>query len=85
MSKGNPIVCMRLNAEYLDVLDALVLHHNATTPGEIWTRSDWIMAAIYEKLAKLARSRGRRGKGTADAFRRHDLALKSWRDLLGSK
>lgn len=56
MSKGNPIVPIRIPKDLLDKLDeAMFFSGERRREGE-WTRSSWIIQAIKDKLAHRARS-----------------------------
>lgn len=60
MSKGSPVVTLRVPEEELARLDAAILACNSRRKGTPWSRTDFIMAAVREKLAKMARSRSSR-------------------------
>jgi hypothetical protein len=55
MSRGSPLVSIRIPAELLEQVDQKVTR-SATRRDVPWTRSSFIVAAIEEKLKKMARS-----------------------------
>lgn len=57
MSKGSPIVPIRIPAELLALVDEQIASSNTRRGDEPWTRSAFIIAAIKEKLDKMERSR----------------------------
>lgn len=69
MSRGSPIIRVRVPAELLARIEAKVLR-SQDSKDEPYTLSSWIISAIREKLGKHARSNkgrpGRRQKGGAD-------------------
>jgi hypothetical protein len=60
MSKGSKIVGVRIPAELLGLMDEVIARSVDTRRDGPWTRSSFILKAIEEKLAKMARSAGRR-------------------------
>ncbi len=60
MSKGNRVVQVRLIGEMVDAIFAELEKRNNHTAKEIWNPSDWIRAAIQEKLKHSSRCRGRK-------------------------
>lgn len=52
MSKGNPIVKVRIHLDDLAEIVAMLESRNANTREEVWTISDWIRSAIAEKIRK---------------------------------
>jgi len=67
MSKGNPVVQVRVPMETLQEVNDTIAKRNATTSGEFHTLSSFVLAAIREKLDKMKRSRRprRRARGRA--------------------
>jgi hypothetical protein len=57
MSRGSPVVLLRLPPALLVALDAEVERQNATRVDEPYDRSGWVRQAIRERLAKLGRGR----------------------------
>ncbi len=62
MSLGSPIIQVRLQADELAVVDAVLEKRNTNSGRSPWTRSDFIRAALREKLEKMARSRKSRNR-----------------------
>jgi len=62
MSRGSPKIVVRVSAELLQQLDLDLATRNENTRHELWERSDWVRAAIREKLDHRRRSRGRTRK-----------------------
>jgi hypothetical protein len=60
MSKGSPIVNLRIPSDRLSLLDAEIDKVNRTRRDAPYTRSSFILAAIDDKLKHLKRSRGKR-------------------------
>lgn len=58
MSRGSPVVCMRLTESFLSEVDQRIKEINTRRKGSPLTRSDFIFEAILEKLNKMERSRG---------------------------
>lgn len=58
MSKGSPIVPLRIPEEVLAEIDAKV-SRSLASGNDPHTRSSWILAAIREKLAHLKRGNRR--------------------------
>jgi len=58
-SKGSQIVPVRFEAELLSLMKRTIEQRNAVSPNEPWTMSDFIRAAVQEKLAHMERSRKR--------------------------
>jgi hypothetical protein len=59
MSHGSPLVSVRIPEELLELVDRAVARSVDTRKDGPWTRSSFILAAIEEKLKKMARSAGR--------------------------
>lgn len=57
MSKGNPIVPIRIERPILMEMNAVIRKRNATTRDEPWTRTAFIVTAILEKIKKMERGR----------------------------
>jgi hypothetical protein len=60
VSKGSPVVPMRIPSELLAEIERAIEGRNSRAPGEPWTRTGFIITAIREKLAKMERSRSGR-------------------------
>jgi hypothetical protein len=56
MSKGSPIISLRLSPLVLAAVDAAIERGNKYRTAAPWTRTAWIHAAIHEKLAHSIRS-----------------------------
>lgn len=65
MSKGSPIVLLRVKQEVLDQIDAAVARSVDTRHDEPYTRSSWIMSAILAKLDHPARAKRSKEKRRA--------------------
>jgi hypothetical protein len=63
MSKGNPIVKLRLNPETIRKIEKAIANREHIQRPDTNTLSEWIRGAIDERLAKLDRGRGRRALG----------------------
>lgn len=57
MGKGSPIICARVPQELLDQMAIAILRRNTWTRGEPWTQASFIVTAIRNQIAKMARSR----------------------------
>lgn len=64
MSRGSPIVPIRIPSELLAEMDQVILRANEVRRGEPWGRTGFILSAVREKLAKMERSRASGGKRT---------------------
>jgi len=62
MSRGSPIVPVRIPAELLAEIGQVIDGRNERARGAPWTRSEFIVLALREKLAKMERSRSGRAK-----------------------
>jgi hypothetical protein len=62
MSKGSPIIPIRINQIDLDRIEAAVRTTNRRRNLAPYTRSSWIMAAIQDKLDHMARSKKAKAK-----------------------
>jgi len=60
MSKGTRVVPVRIPPELLNAVDEQIKASNPRRQGEPWTRSQFILDAIAEKLHKMKRSATRR-------------------------
>lgn len=56
-TKGSPIIQVRIPAELLAEIDAQIASLRCWSPRRRWHRSALVVAAIREKLQKMARSR----------------------------
>jgi len=62
-SKGSDQIAVRVPADVKDAVRFVVAERNRRKPADRpWTMSDWVLDAILEKLAKIARGRGLDGK-----------------------
>jgi hypothetical protein len=68
--KGSPLLSLRLPAELLALVDKAVARSAGTRRAGPWTSSSFILAAIEEKLAKMARSAGRARSPLPPTYRR---------------
>lgn len=59
MSKGNRVITVRIEQELLDEIDAVISKRNLHSYEAAWCTSDFIRAALIEKLRKMERSRTR--------------------------
>lgn len=62
MSKGSPVVPIRLVPFVLERLDAAIAKNNTTRREEPWNRTTWIVDAILAKLAHQSRAEVQREK-----------------------
>ncbi len=60
MSKGSPIVQLRIPPFLLAEMDAVMVRSSERRFEGAWTRSSWIVQAIIDRLAKIERGRSRR-------------------------
>lgn len=60
MSKGSPIVPVRIPQSLLHEISQCIDRRNLWTLREEWTTSSFVIAAIREKIAKMERSRRKR-------------------------
>lgn len=58
-SRGSPVVTVRIPAELLELVDEIIARSADTRKDGPWTRSSFIVKAIEEKIAKMARSAGK--------------------------
>ena len=70
MAKGSKIVPVRIPAELLGVMDEVIARSLHTRRDGAWTRSSFVISAIEEKLAKMARSAGRKESPVPPTYRR---------------
>lgn len=61
---------VRIPAELLGLVDAAVSRSVQTRKDGPWTRSSFILAAIEEKLKKMARSSGKKQSPLPKTYRR---------------
>ena len=59
MSLGSPKIVVRVPQELLDIIEDCVAGHNLHTRGKEIGVSEWIRAAICEKVAKTRRGQKR--------------------------
>lgn len=62
MSKGTKVFSLRIDDELFAAVHAAILKRNLHTRDEDWTFTDFMRAALREKLAKMERSRKGGGK-----------------------
>ena len=67
---GSPVVPVRIPAELLELVDQAVARSAATRRDGPWTRSSFIVAAVEEKLEKMARSSGKTQSPLPTTYRR---------------
>lgn len=67
--RGSKILTVRVPQELLDLMDELVRHSETRRVESPHTRSSFILAAIEEKIKKMARS-ARREHGIPEAYER---------------
>jgi hypothetical protein len=70
MAKGSPVLSIRIPAELLELVDQAVERSVGTRKDGPWTRSSFIVAAIEEKLKKMARSAGKATSPVPATYRR---------------
>jgi hypothetical protein len=70
MARGSPLVSIRIPDELLALVDQAVARSVDRRRDGPWTRSGFILRAIEEKLAKMARSAGRGQSPVPPAYRR---------------
>jgi hypothetical protein len=66
MSKGSPLIAIRLPGDSLQQLDDLIAANNAIKRGEPWTRSSWIRDCVVDKVFHQWRARFKAGVLKAD-------------------
>jgi predicted DNA-binding protein len=64
-TKGTPLTSFRLSDELLERIDQAVASANKAGRKVPYTRASWVRHAFDEKLAKLGRSRRKRGEEPA--------------------
>ena len=67
MSRGNPIVQMRVDEEFLAMIDAAIASRNEHSREAPWTRSDWLRQAAMDKLAHIKRSKAKKRRNEKSA------------------
>jgi hypothetical protein len=75
MASGSPILSIRIPAELLELVDQAVARSVATRKDGPWTRSSFILAAVEEKLKKMARSAGKTQSPVPKSYRRDSSAF----------
>ena len=70
MSRGSPVLTIRIPAELLRLVDQIVSRSVDTRRDGPWTRSSFILKAIEEKVQKMARSAGKAGSPMPPTYRR---------------
>lgn len=73
MSKGSPVVQIRVPADLLEQVLVSIARCNVNRQQEPYTLSGWVLAAIRERLAKHRRSSVRpRGRGKESAHKQRE-------------
>jgi hypothetical protein len=67
MSKGTRITPLRIPPDLLALIDESIVSNNAWRVDEEYNRTTWIIQAIKERLAKLARARRHRRTSSEQA------------------
>ncbi len=70
MAKGSPVITVRIPAELLELVDDIIARSADTRRDGPWTRSSFIVAAIEEKIEKMARSAGKPESPLPESYRR---------------
>jgi hypothetical protein len=70
MSRGSPLLTIRIPTELLGLVDDAVARSVHTRRDGPWTRSSFINKAIQEKIAKMARSSGKAKSPVPKTYRR---------------
>ena len=70
MAKGSPVLSVRIPVELLALVDEVISRSADTRKAGPWTRSSFIVAAIEEKLEKMARSAGKSESPLPDSYER---------------
>lgn len=73
MAKGSPVVAVRIPTELLELIDDVIVRSAATRKDGPWTRSSFIIAAIEEKLDKMARSAGKAESPLPESYGRNSF------------
>jgi hypothetical protein len=63
MSKGTPLVVIRVPEDLKIEVEAVIEHRNWNSREEPWSFSDFVRIALREKIAKMARCRGKSLEG----------------------
>jgi len=61
MSKGRPVVPLRLDPGLIEDMEIAIIRRNENTRETPWSFSDFIRVAICEKLHKMKRGRKEQG------------------------
>ena len=69
-AKGSPMVPVRIPAELLELMDKIIARSTHTRRDGPWTRSSFIVAAIEEKIEKMARSAGKAQSPLPKSYKR---------------
>jgi hypothetical protein len=64
VSRGSPVVPIRIPVELLDRIERQIRQRNHHTHEEPWTLSDFIRVSVERNLSKMCRSR--RGRPVGD-------------------
>jgi len=75
MAKGSPVLSVRIPVELLALVDEVIARSADTRKDGPWTRSSFIVAAIEEKLEKMARSAGKSESPLPESYRRDSSAF----------
>jgi hypothetical protein len=70
MSRGSPLLSLRIPAELLGLVDDAVARSVHTRKDGPLTRSSFIIKAIEEQLKKMARSNGKKESPLPKSYRR---------------
>jgi hypothetical protein len=70
MSRGSPVLTVRIPAELLALVDQAVARSVHSRRYGPWTRSSFIVRAIEEMLKKMARSAGKAESPLPPTYRR---------------
>lgn len=70
MAKGSPVVAVRIPSELLELVDEIIARSAQTRRDGPWTRSSFVVAAIEEKVKKMARSAGKSESPLPESYKR---------------
>lgn len=70
MAKASPVLSVRIPVELLALVDEVIARSADTRKDGPWTRSSFIVAAIEEKLEKMARSAGKSESPLPESYSR---------------
>lgn len=75
MAQGSPVLSVRIPSELLALIDEVIDRSAATRKDGPWTRSSFIIAAIEEKLDKMARSAGKAESPVPESYSRDSFTF----------